>query len=155
MARVRAALAARGVGVEIRELDQTTRTAAEAAAAIGCDVAQIAKSIVFRGAISGRAVLVIAGGGNRVDEGAVAALLGEALGKADADFVRRETGFVIGGVPPLGHDKPLTTYIDADLLAFDEVWAASGTPFAVCRLDPAALADMTGGIVAEIALRHR
>ncbi len=155
MARVRAALAARGVGVEIRELDPTTRTAAEAAAAIGCDVAQIAKSIVFRGAISGRAVLVIAGGGNRVDEGAVAALLGEALGKADADFVRRETGFVIGGVPPLGHDKPLTTYIDADLLAFDEVWAAAGTPFAVCRLDPAALADMTGGIVAEIALRHR
>ncbi len=155
MARVQAALAARGAVVEIRELDQTTRTAAEAAAAIGCEVAQIAKSIVFRGAGSGRAVLVIASGGNRVDENAVAALLGEALGKADADFVRRETGFVIGGVPPLGHDRPLVTYIDVDLLAFEEIWAAAGTPFAVCRLDPASLADLTGGTVAEIALRQR
>ncbi len=155
MARVQAALAARGAVVEIRELDQTTRTAAEAAAAIGCEVAQIAKSIVFRGAGSGRAVLVIASGGNRVDENAVAALLGEALGKADADFVRRETGFVIGGVPPLGHDRPLVTYIDVDLLAFEEIWAAAGTLFAVCRLDPASLADLTGGTVAEIALRQR
>ena len=121
---------------EIKELDRSTRTAAEAAAAVACDVAQIAKSIVFRGAGSGRAVLVIASGANRIDETAVGALLGEKLGKADADFVRRETGFVIGGVPPLGHDRPVATFIDADLLAFGEIWAAAGTPYAVFRLDP-------------------
>lgn len=155
IARVESALAAHGVSCEIRELDQSTRTAAEAAAAIGCAVDQIAKSIVFRGAVSGRAVLVIAGGANRVDEAAVAALLGEKLAKADADFVRRETGFVIGGVPPLGHDRKLATFIDADLLSFEEAWAAAGTPFAVFRLDPRHLADLTGGTVAKIALRRR
>lgn len=154
VAKVQAALAARGVSFEIRELDQSTRTAVEAAAAVGCDVAQIAKSIVFRAAASGRAVLVIASGVNRVDEAAVGALLGEQLGKADADFVRRETGFVIGGVPPLGHDRPAATFIDADLLAYDEIWAAAGTPFAVFRLDPGALAALTGGTVSEIALRR-
>jgi prolyl-tRNA editing enzyme YbaK/EbsC (Cys-tRNA(Pro) deacylase) len=154
-AKVQMALAARGFAFEIRELDQATRTAAEAAAAIGCDVSQIAKSIVFRGAASGRAVLVIASGANRVDEMVVGALLGESLGKADADFVRRETGFVIGGVPPAGHDRPVVTFIDADLLAFGEIWAAAGTPFAVFRLDPAGLADLTGGRIAEIALRRR
>jgi len=153
-AKVQAALAARDFSFEIRELDQSTRTAVEAAAAVGCEVAQIAKSIVFRGAASGRAILVIASGANRVDEAAVGALLGEPLGKADADFVRRETGFVIGGVPPVGHDRPVVTFIDADLLAFEEIWAAAGTPFAVFRLDPAALADLTGGTVAEIALRR-
>ena len=122
---------------------------------MGCNVDQIAKSIVFCGAASGRAVLVIASGANRVDETAVAALLGEPLGKADADFVRRQTGFVIGGVPPVGHDRPLVTFIDEDLLAFTDIWAAAGTPFAVFRLDPRALPDLTGGTVAEIALRHR
>jgi len=153
--KVRAALAARGVSFEIRELAQSTRTVAEAAAAVGCDVAQIAKSIVFRGATSGRAVLVVASGANHVDETAVGALLGEPLAKADAGFVRRETGFVIGGVPPVGHDRPVITFIDADLLAFAEIWAAAGTPFAVFRLDPGALANLTGGDVAEIALRRR
>ena len=122
---------------------------------MGCNVAQIAKSIVFCGAASGRAVLVIASGANRVDETAVAALLGEPLGKADADFVRRQTGFVIGGVPPVGHDRPLVTFIDEDLLAFTDIWAAAGTPFAVFRLDPRALPGLTGGTVAKIALRHR
>ena len=154
-AKVQAALAARGFAFEIRELGQSTRTAVEAAAAVGCDVAQIAKSIVFRGTASGRAVLVIASGANRVDETEVGALLGEALGKADADFVRRETGFVIGGVPPVGHARPVVTFIDADLLMFEEAWAAAGTPFAVFRLEPGTLADLTGGTVAEIALRRR
>ena len=153
-AKVQAALAARGFAFEIRELGQSTRTAVEAAAAVGCDVAQIAKSIVFRGTASGRAVLVIASGANRVDEKEVGALLGEALGKADAEFVRRETGFVIGGVPPVGHDRPVVTFIDADLLVFAEIWAAAGTPFAVFRLDPGTLTDLTGGTVAEIALRR-
>lgn len=151
--KVQAALEARGFSFEVQELDQSTRTAAEAAAAIGCEVAQIAKSILFRGKDSGRAVLVIASGVNRVDEKAVAALLGEKPGKADADFVRRETGFVIGGVPPVGHDKPIKTFIDEDILAFDVIWAAAGTPFAVFRLDPQSLAVLTGGRVACVALR--
>lgn len=152
-AKVQAALEARGYSFEVLELDQTTRTAAEAAAAIGCEVAQIAKSILFRARESGRPVLVIASGANRVDERAVADLLGEKPGKADADFVRRETGFAIGGVPPVGHDKPIETFIDEDLLAFDEIWAAAGTPFAVFRLDPHSLAALTGGRVARVGLR--
>lgn len=152
-AKVQAALAGKGFAFEVQELSQSTRTAAEAAAAIGCDVAQIAKSILFRARDSGRPVLVIASGVNRVDEKAVANLLGEKPGKADADFVRRETGFVIGGVPPLGHDKPIFTLIDEDLLAFDEIWAAAGTPFAVFRLDPHSLAGLTGGKVARVGLR--
>ena len=152
-AKVQAALEARGFSFEVQELDQSTRTAAEAAAAIGCEVAQIAKSILFRAVESDRAVLVIASGVNRVDEMAVAALLGERLGKADADFVRGETGFVIGGVPPVGHDKPVEIFIDEDILAFDAIWAAAGTPFAVFRLDPRSLAALTGGRVARVALR--
>jgi prolyl-tRNA editing enzyme YbaK/EbsC (Cys-tRNA(Pro) deacylase) len=151
-AKVQAALAARGFPFEVQELADSTRTAAEAATALGCTVGQIAKSIVFRAADSGRAVLVVASGTNRVDEKAVASLLGEKLGKADADFVRRETGFVIGGVPPAGHDRPIVTFIDEDLLAYDEIWAAAGTPFAIFRLDAGALADLTGGTVAAVAL---
>jgi len=150
--KVQAALAARGFSFEVQELNQSTRTAAEAAAAIGCDVAQIAKSILFRGESSGRAVLVIASGTNRVDEKAVAELLGEKPGKADANFVRQQTGFVIGGVPPVGHDNPIATFIDEDILAFDTIWAAAGTPFAVFRLDPKSLATLTGGQVARVAL---
>jgi len=152
-AKVQAALGARGYSFEVLELDQSTRTAAEAAAAVGCEVAQIAKSILFRGMESGRPVLVIASGANRVDERAVADLLGEKLGKADADFVRRETGFAIGGVPPVGHDRHIVTFIDEDILAFDEIWAAAGTPFAVFRLDPHLLAELTGGRVARVGLR--
>ena len=153
VARVRSALAARGASFEIRELAQSTRTVADAARAVGCDPAQIAKSIIFRGAASGRPVLVVASGTNRVDEAAVEAWLGERLAKADADFVRRECGFVIGGVPPLGHVRPLVTFIDADLLAFDDVWAAAGAPNAVFRIAPADLVACSDGTVAEIALR--
>jgi prolyl-tRNA editing enzyme YbaK/EbsC (Cys-tRNA(Pro) deacylase) len=152
-AKVQAALAARGYSFDVLELDQSTRTAAEAAAAIGCEVAQIAKSILFRGKKSGKPVLVIASGANRVDEKAVAELLGETLGKADAAFVRQETGFVIGGVPPVGHDKPIETFIDEDILDYDAIWAAAGTPFAVFRLDPRSLEALTGGKVASVALR--
>lgn len=154
-ARVAAALEARGFAFPVREIDRSTRTAAEAAAAVGCTVDQIAKSVLFRAARSGRPVLVIASGANRVDEAAVAAILGEELGRADADFVRRETGFAIGGVPPVGHERPIVTFIDEDLLTFDEVWAAAGTPFAVFRLPSAALAELTGGTVARVALQRR
>lgn len=149
--KVQAALAAFGLGLEAREFDTSTRTAADAAKAIGCTVGQIAKSILFRGVSSGRPVLVIASGTNRVDEGKVAALLGEALGKADAEFVRSRTGFVIGGVPPVGHAVRPETFIDQDLMAFAEIWAAAGTPNAVFRLEPQDLPRITGGRIAAIA----
>ncbi len=148
--RVQEALAAQGFAFEVREFPQGTRTAAEAAAAIGCAVAQIAKSLVFRARESGRPVLVVASGANRVDEKAVAALIGEKIGRADADFVRAATGFAIGGVPPLGHDTSPVTLIDRDLLALDEIWAAAGTPNAVFRLTPDDLVAMTGGQVADL-----
>lgn len=149
--KVQAALAAFGLGLEVREFDASTRTAADAAKAIGCTVGQIAKSILFRAASSGRPVLVIASGTNRVDERKVAALLGEKLGKADAEFVRVQTGFAIGGVPPVGHTVPPATFVDQDLMAFAEIWAAAGTPNAVFRLTPQDLARITGGRVAAIA----
>lgn len=148
--RVQAALAAHGITAEVREFPASTRTSAEAAAAIGCTIGQIAKSLVFRARTTDRAVMVIASGANRVDEKAVAARLGEPIGRADADFVRDRTGYAIGGVPPIGHATPLPTFIDRDLLAFDEIWAAAGTPNAVFRLRPADLVAMTGGEVADI-----
>ena len=147
--RVQAALAARGFAFEVREFPAGTRTSAEAAA-IGCAVGQIAKSLVFRARESGRPVLVIASGANRVDETAVGALLGEKIGRADADFVRAATGFAIGGVPPVGHHEAPVTLIDRDLLAFEEIWAAAGTPNAVFRLKPEDRVAMTGGRIADI-----
>lgn len=147
--RIQAALLALGRDLEVVELPQSTRTAAEAAAAIGCMVAQIAKSIVFR-RDDGAAVLVVASGANRVDEAKVAALAGGAIGKADAAFVREKTGFVIGGVPPLGHPAPILTLLDHDLLELPAIWAAAGTPNAVFRLVPADLPELTGGRVADV-----
>jgi prolyl-tRNA editing enzyme YbaK/EbsC (Cys-tRNA(Pro) deacylase) len=149
--RVRQALAAAGLAAEIRVLAASTRSAADAAAAVGCSVAQIAKSLVFRARPSDRPVLVVASGTNRVDEAAVAALVGEALAKADAAFVRDRTGFAIGGVAPVGHREPPLVVIDRDLLGFDAIWAAAGTPNAVFRLTPADLVRITGGRVASVA----
>jgi len=149
--RVRDALAARGLKAEIRLFDAGTRTAADAAAAIGCSVAQIAKSLVFRASPSDRAILVMASGVNRVDEAALAALLGEGIAKADAAFVRERTGFAIGGVAPVGHREPPVIFIDQTLLSYPEIWAAAGTPNAVFRLTPAQLVELTGGRVANLA----
>jgi prolyl-tRNA editing enzyme YbaK/EbsC (Cys-tRNA(Pro) deacylase) len=149
-ARVQEALAAKGVGLEVREFPASTRTAADAAAAIGCDVAQIAKSLVFKARDSGRPVLVVASGVNRVDEAKVAALLGEPIGRADAAFVRETTGYAIGGVPPVGHPTQPATLIDADLLELAEIWAAAGTPNAVFALTPAQLVELTGGTVGAV-----
>ena len=136
----------------VLEFDASTRTSAEAAAAIGCEVAEIAKSLVFKGARTGRPVLVVASGTNRVDEKKVAALIGEKIGRADAEFVREATGFAIGGVPPVGHATPPLTLIDEGLFRFEAIWAAAGTPNAVFKLTPAELQELTGGEVAAVAI---
>jgi prolyl-tRNA editing enzyme YbaK/EbsC (Cys-tRNA(Pro) deacylase) len=146
--RVQAALGDRH---RVMEFEATTRTAADAAAAIGCTVAQIGKSLVFRGAGSNRPVLVVASGVKRVDEAKVAAAVGEPIARADADFVREATGFAIGGVPPVGHKETPIVLIDESLMSFGEIWAAAGTPNAVFRLTPADLVALTGGRVAAIA----
>jgi prolyl-tRNA editing enzyme YbaK/EbsC (Cys-tRNA(Pro) deacylase) len=140
--RVQAAL---GERFQVVEFDASTRTAADAAAAIGCTVAEIAKSLIFRGAESNRPVLVVASGARRVDETKVAAAIGEPIARADADFVRDATGFAIGGVPPIGHRTAPIALIDESLMAFAEIWAAAGTPNVVFRLTPTDLLEMTQG----------
>ncbi|MDH3232532.1 MAG: YbaK/EbsC family protein [Alphaproteobacteria bacterium] len=149
--RVQDRLAELGFENRVREMPDTTRSAADAAKACGCTVAQIAKSIVFRAAASDRAVLVITSGANRVDEDKVAAALGETLAKADADFVRARTGFAIGGVAPIAHVEPPVIFIDRDLTEFADIWAAAGTPRAVFPLTPGELERMTGGSVIDVA----
>jgi prolyl-tRNA editing enzyme YbaK/EbsC (Cys-tRNA(Pro) deacylase) len=142
--RVQAAAEALGLAVEVRVMPDSTRTAADAAAACGCAVGQIVKSLIFKGKSSGRPILFLVSGANRVDEKGVAATLGEALTRPDAGFVRDATGFAIGGIPPLGHATPLDTWIDEDLLQYITVWAAAGTPNAVFAVNPAKLRDATG-----------
>ena len=149
--RVRAALIGLGLQVEIRTFSESTRTSVEAAAAIGCSTGQIAKSLVFRAVGSGRAVLVIVSGANRVDEKLLAAAVGDRIAKADAAFVRDKTGFAIGGVAPVGHSERPMICVDQDLRQYREIWAAGGTPNSVFRLTPDALIAMTGGRV--IALK--
>jgi prolyl-tRNA editing enzyme YbaK/EbsC (Cys-tRNA(Pro) deacylase) len=149
--RVQEALRTLGLGHEIVDLGLSARTAADAAAAVGCRVDQIAKSLVFRLRDSGRPLLVVTSGAHRVDEVRVAALVGERLERADAAFVRAETGFAIGGVAPIGHAKPVLTLIDEHLLAFEAIWAAAGHPNTVFRLTPNELVTMTGGRVAAVS----
>lgn len=146
--RVRAALQAAGLEAEIRETDDSARTAEGAAAAVGCAVDQIAKSIIFRGEDSGHVVLFLTAGGSRVDPGLAAALAGQPLGKADADLIRAETGFAIGGVAPLGHLRPIQAFIDPRLTEFPLVWAAAGTPRHVFAIAPADLIRVTGAQLA-------
>jgi len=148
--RVQEALAARGLTLNVVELTQSTRTSIEAAQAVGCDLGQIVKSIIFRAATTDRVVMVLTSGANRVNEKAVAALLGEKLAKADADFVRARTGFVIGGVAPVGHAEAPLIFIDADLMQYGEIWAAAGTPNSLFKLTPEQLVQVTGGQVAEV-----
>lgn len=132
-----------GLSGEVVEFEETTRTAADAAAAIGCAVGQIVKSIIFRAHPSGKAVLVLTSGANRVDEKLVEAVIGEKLGKADADFVRAATGFAIGGVPPFGYERFEHAYMDENLQHYEEIWAAAGTPNAVFPLKPGDLLQHT------------
>ncbi len=148
--KVQAALQALGLECQVVELPGSTRTAVEAAQAVGCQVGQIVKSLMFRGKSSGRPLLALVSGSNRVDEKKLSALAGEATEKADAEFTRLHTGFAIGGVPPLGHVEPITTFVDEDLLQYPEVWAAAGTPHAVFRILPADLARASGGRTALV-----
>ncbi len=148
--KIQDALTALGINGEVLELPASTRTSAEAAAAIGCSIRQIAKSIIFRSVATGRPVMVIASGPNRVNEEKIRGIIGEGIEKADAEFVRKATGFAIGGIPPIGHAEPITTIIDEDLTKLDEIWAAAGTPNAVFKLNPSLLVQMTGGSVKPI-----
>jgi prolyl-tRNA editing enzyme YbaK/EbsC (Cys-tRNA(Pro) deacylase) len=133
-------------------LPATGKTSAEAAAGLGCSVAEIAKSIVFRRLEDDAPVMVVASGANRVDEAKVTTLVG-ALGKADAKFVRERIGYAIGGVCPIGHLEQTVMLVDRDLLQFDSVWAAAGHPHAVFKLTPRQLLDLTGAPVADVALK--
>ena len=146
--RVRERLREQGIEAQPVEFAESTRTSADAAAAIGTTVAQIAKSLVFLA--DGQPLLVIASGANRVDTKKLGALLDARITRADADAVRQATGFPIGGVPPLGHATPLRTLIDEDLLTFNSIWAAAGTPNAVFETTPADLVKMTNGQVADL-----
>lgn len=147
--RVQSALAEAGVEARILEMGESTRTALDAAQAAGCAVDQIAKSIIFRGEETGHVVLFLTAGGNRVDASKATAVAGQPLGKADADLIRAETGFAIGGVAPVGHLKPVTAYFDSRLMDFDVVWAAAGTPRHIFAMDPRRLLDITGAEVAD------
>lgn len=149
--KVQDALSKLGMTLQVVELPASTRSAAEAALAVGCLLGQIVKSLVFRASESDRPILVETSGSNRVAENLIASLIGEPICKADAEFVRQRTGFVIGGVPPLGHSEQLVTFIDRDLQQYTEIWAAAGTPNAVFRLTPEDLVRMTGGQIIKVS----
>lgn len=140
----------KGINCKVVEFSASTRTAQDAANAIECTVGQIAKSLVFKTILTGKPILVIASGPNRVDEKKIERYVGEGITKADAEFVRNVTGFAIGGIPPFGHTKPLQTFIDQDLLSFEEIWAAAGTPNAVFNLKSNDLQMLTNGKIVAI-----
>lgn len=148
--KVQEILRSLGFQNEVVEFSITTRTSAEAAQAVGCEIGQIAKSIVFRGEKTDRPILVIASGPNRINEKRIEERIFEPLGKADANFVRQKTGFVIGGVPPVGHLEKMEIFIDEDLMKYEVIWAAAGTPRAVFKLTPLELIKMTRGQVISI-----
>jgi prolyl-tRNA editing enzyme YbaK/EbsC (Cys-tRNA(Pro) deacylase) len=149
---VQQALISNGLDCVVKELSASTRTAQEAAAAIGCEVAQIVKSLIFKTKETLKPVLILASGSNRVNEKLIASHLGEKINKADADFAREVTGFAIGGIPPVGHKQPIDyIFIDQDLLKYDSIWAAAGTPNAVFNMRVNDLVEMTNGKVIPIA----
>lgn len=148
--KVQEALRAHGLECQVVEMQETTRSAYDAAQAIGCDVAQIVKSLLFKGKQTKRPILVVASGANRVNTKALREMVSEPIKMAHADFVRQATGFAIGGVPPVGHSQPLETFIDEDLLDHDEIWAAAGTPRAMFKLTPADLQKITDGRVISV-----
>ena len=147
--RVKAALEAANLGVEIMQTGSDTRTAQQAADVAGCHVDQIAKSIIFKGEQTGTAILFLTAGGNRVNAAKASKVAGEPLGKADAALIRAQTGFAIGGVSPLGHLNPIKAYLDPRLTAFDTIWAAAGTPHHIFPVAPDQLIKVTGAQSAD------
>jgi prolyl-tRNA editing enzyme YbaK/EbsC (Cys-tRNA(Pro) deacylase) len=148
--KVQDTLLSLGINSTVIEYTESTRTAQEAADRVGCKLGQIVKSMIFRGLSSNQGVLVLTSGSNRVDEKKIENYIGETTGRADPEFVRRVTGFAIGGVPPIGHNLPLATFIDEDLLQFEKVWAAAGTPNAVFELSSTDMIKITGGKIVAV-----
>jgi prolyl-tRNA editing enzyme YbaK/EbsC (Cys-tRNA(Pro) deacylase) len=139
-----------GYNYTVIEHVESTRTAQEAADRAGCELGQIVKSLIFKGKDSGKPILVLTSGANRVDEKRISGYAGESIGRADADFVRAVTGFAIGGVPPVGHVQPMETYLDEDFLQYPTIWAAAGTPNAIFELKTEDLQTMTNGKVVMV-----
>ncbi|MCL4529850.1 MAG: YbaK/EbsC family protein [Chloroflexi bacterium] len=148
--KVQDILTSQGFDCKVIEFAESTRTAQEAADRTGCALGQITKSLIFKGKTSNKPILVLTSGANRVDEKRISEYAGEAIVRADADFVRAATGFAIGGVPPLGHAQKMETYLDEDLLQYKTVWAAAGTPNAIFELTPDDLQKMTDGKVVRV-----
>jgi len=149
LSRVRGHIEALGLETEIIEMPSSTRSAAEAASSVGCELDQIVKSILFLGMETNRLVLFLTAGGNRIDPDAAGQCAGQSLGRADADRIRQETGFAIGGVSPFGHLAPIQSFLDPRLMEFDLVWAAAGTPRHVFSLRPQDLLQATGADLAD------
>jgi Cys-tRNA(Pro) deacylase len=147
---VQEALQGHGLTCEVLQMRDTTRSAEDAALAVGCEVGQIVKSLVFEGKQSHRPVLVVTSGANRVNEKTIGKYLAESIKMANPEFVREVTGFAIGGVPPVGHRHPLKIFIDEDLLQYEQIWAAAGTPHAVFKLTPEELKMITNGTVISV-----
>jgi len=139
-----------GYDYTVIEHAESTRTALEAAERAGCELGQIVKSLIFKGKQSGKPILVLTSGSNRVDEKRIREYAGEKIGKADADFVRAVTGFAIGGVPPVGHVQKMETYLDEDFFQYETIWAAAGTPNAIFELKTSDLQKMTEGKIAGV-----
>jgi prolyl-tRNA editing enzyme YbaK/EbsC (Cys-tRNA(Pro) deacylase) len=148
---VQAALASHGLDGQVLELPASTKTSEEAADAVGCDVGQIAKALVFMGKKTGKPFLVVASGANRVNEKRLKDLVSEPVRMAKPEFVREKTGFAIGGIPPIGHTEPIQTFIDRDLFEHEEIWAAAGTPHALFKLTPMEMKRITRGEVTAVA----
>ncbi|MBW2468212.1 MAG: YbaK/EbsC family protein [Deltaproteobacteria bacterium] len=148
--KVQEALDAHNLSCEVVQMTDTTRSASDAARAVGCQVGQIVKSLIFEGQQSHQPILVAASGANRVNERAIEKSVSESVKMAKPDYVRQMTGFAIGGVPPVGHDHPLKIFIDEDLLQYDEIWAAAGTPHAVFKLTPEDLKMITSGKIISV-----
>jgi prolyl-tRNA editing enzyme YbaK/EbsC (Cys-tRNA(Pro) deacylase) len=147
---VQQALADHGLELRVIELAESCRTAIQAAEAVDCELGQIVKSLVFRISKTQTPILVTASGSNRVSEKKIRQQLGESIRRANADFVREHTGYAIGGVAPLGHPKPIQTFIDEDLFQYDQIWAAAGTPNALFSMRPGDLKIFTGGIISDV-----
>lgn len=148
--KIQDALIALGYSLTVIESEQHTRTAQQAADTAGCTLGQITKSLIFKGKNSGKPILVLTSGVNRVDESRISTYAEEPIGRADPEFVRAVTGFAIGGVPPLAHNQPMETYLDEDLMQYETVWAAAGTPNSIFELTPDQLKTMTGGSVVQV-----